>query len=314
MSHTETDRRKPKKKKEKGAIATWLEYSAFLTLRGVVRALPLRLTTTAATAMGRLAFLLLRKHRRRTIQHILFSGVTERAWLAKRIASQSFVGLARTGVESLKLDQFARQIDLANNIVPSYSSGVGNVLEEGRGFILVSAHFGNWELSGLLCSNFEKPLHAVMRPLKNPRLNTWVTEHRKQFGQKVVNKQGALRRLFRTLKNNGNVAMLVDQRANHADGVMTKFFGHPALSHPAPALLHLKTGAPLLVGACRRLPGLFRFEFIARGPFTIKRTGDTAHDVQALTQLYTSELEDIIRSEPSQWLWTARRWEATRKK
>ena len=311
MSNTER-RKSRSRQKHKSAVACWLEYSAFLALRRMALILPLRATNAAANILGRAAFLILRTHRRRTIQHILLAGVADSPAAAKHVASRSFVHLAQTGLEILKLDQFARQHDLTSAITNTYSEGVQALLQSEKGFILVSAHFGNWELGGLLWSYFEKPLHAIMRPLSNPKLNDWITERRARYGQTVLGKRGAVRQLLRVLKSGGNVALIVDQRANRVEGVMTEFFGKRALSHPAPALLHLKTGAPLIVVVCQRRPGSFQFELVGRGPFSVEPSGEKARDVQALTQLYTSEIEKIIREDPTQWLWTARRWEATR--
>ena len=85
------------------------------------------------------------------------------------------------------------------------------------------------------------------------------------------------------------------------------FFGHPACTHLTPAFLHFKTGASLIVGVAQRV-GDLRYRFIARGPFTIEKSGDEMQDLQKLTQLFTSELEKIIKKSPEQWVWAHRRW------
>ena len=102
--------------------------------------------------------------------------------------------------------------------------------------------------------------------------------------------------------------MLADQHASTGDGVVTNFFGHPARSHSSPAKLHLKTKVPILVTVLRRTDNPLCFEFACHDPIIFEATGNNEQDIQAITQLYTTALEDLIRQAPEQWLWTHRRW------
>lgn len=172
----------------------------------------------------------------------------------------------------------------------------------------MSAHYGNWEFSGLYGSITFRPILSVMRPFDNPKLNDFVTAKRNRYKQRMCDKRGALKQLLGALRSCGAVAMLSDQHAGHLEGVVTTFFGHPACTHASPASLHLKTGAPLVLGVCRRIDDTPRFEIILRGPYTIEPSGDKAADIQKLTQMFTTDIEKLISECPEQWLWPHRRW------
>ena len=105
------------------------------------------------------------------------------------------------------------------------------------------------------------------------------------------------------------ITMLIDQHAAGSEGVECEFFGHPARVHMTPALLHLKTGLPILPEVTRRVPGEdFRFELVVGDLIRYTPTGDKNRDVQAITQLCISALEKLIREAPEQWLWAPRHW------
>ena len=105
----------------------------------------------------------------------------------------------------------------------------------------------NWEISGLACSILYKPILSVMRHFDNPKLGDYILSRRRQFRQTLQDKKSALKPLLKALKSHQAVGMLCDQHAGSLEGVETVFFGHPARTHASPALLHLKTGAPIIL-------------------------------------------------------------------
>jgi KDO2-lipid IV(A) lauroyltransferase len=110
------------------------------------------------------------------------------------------------------------------------------------------------------------------------------------------------------LKKGYSIAIMADQNAGETEGVVVDFFGHPASTHSSPALLHLKTGVPILVLMPRRVSDDFNFEFILSAPIIHKPTEDKKKDIREITQKFTSEIEKTIRLYPEQWLWAHRRW------
>lgn len=293
---------------------SWLrihaEHIAFRGMIGIIRLIPPKVVYPLAAVIASSAFLIDWKHRRRAIDHLLHAGVAKDAAEAARIGRANFIHLAKVGVDMVKFDQFLNPENLKDHLsFDGVDEKVDHVMRGKAGIIWVAAHFGNWEMSGLASSVLVKPLLSVMRPFDNPLIGKYIRSRRKKFRQDVVDKAEALRPLLKALKNGMAVGILSDQHAAKASGgVETIFFGHPARTHSSPAILHLKTGAPMMLGLCRRLDDDFHFEFIARGPFEIEPSGDKELDAQRLTQMFTSELEMVIRKYPEQWIWLHRRW------
>jgi KDO2-lipid IV(A) lauroyltransferase len=147
-----------------------------------------------------------------------------------------------------------------------------------------------------------------MRRLSNPKLGDFIYSNRQGQMHKTVSKDKGIRPLLSTLKEGGSIAIVADQHASTSEGVETVFFGHPARSHATPALLHLKTKTPIIVGGLRRVDDNLKFEFVVHKVIKYEATGDKEKDIKAITQEYTTALEMLIRETPEQWLWAHRRW------
>jgi len=218
-----------------------------------------------------------------------------------------FEHFGRAAVEIAVAHRLIRSSNWRDHIVFRNEHILHDVLAEGKGAIFLTGHLGVYEIFGLLLSFRGAELVSVYRPIKNPLIDRLIRRRRTAFRQVVVERQGALPALWRVLRNKGYVGLVVDQHIRR-DGVWVPFFGRPASTTPAPALLALRTGAPIVVGCARRLPGLFRFEVVADEPIRARPSRDRERDVLELTARLTRRIEDHIRETPEQWLWMHRRW------
>lgn len=298
--------------KTKSKFIINLEYLMVLAPIFIVRALPLKAAYFLSTFIFGIMFHLDFKHRKRCIQHILHSGIcsTEKdAWL---LARKNYRHFARVAVEILKTHQIVN----AENSREYIRLGVGPELkrtcfiqESKEPVIIVTAHLGNWELAGNAyswLSGFN--LTSIMRALTNPRIGDIVYSHRIGLTHKTVSKSKGIKPLLAALKNGESIAIVADQHASTSEGVVVEVFGHPARAHATPALLHLKTGVPIIVGALLRLDDSFHFEFRGSEVIRYTPTGDKEKDIKEVTQRYSSALEAMIRETPEQWMWAHRRW------
>ncbi|MFH0908667.1 MAG: lysophospholipid acyltransferase family protein [bacterium] len=168
--------------------------------------------------------------------------------------------------------------------------------------ICVTGHLGNWEVLGLAFAMRGFPLVSVAAPLENPLVDDLFNELRKTTGQQVVSKHGALRPLLRALKDNGKIALLLDQNTKPADGgVFVDFFGKQAPVSSAAAMLAKRTDAAIFVGACLAQPD---GTYFAPAPVRIAVNGDET----TITQRIAAGLEELVRAHPEHWLWTYKRW------
>jgi KDO2-lipid IV(A) lauroyltransferase len=176
----------------------------------------------------------------------------------------------------------------------------------GRGVFFVTGHFGYWEMQAIT-HPFHSPTIAVMaRPLDNPRLHALLERLRTMTGNRVVYRQGALRRVMRELSTNNGVAMLIDQHLHTSEAVYVDYFGRPAATTSALAALALRTGAVVVPVFALPLPG-GRYRFIYEHPVE-PPAPDSADPVVEYTQRCTDVLEMYVRRHPELWLWMHRRW------
>jgi KDO2-lipid IV(A) lauroyltransferase len=180
-------------------------------------------------------------------------------------------------------------------------------LMSGGPMILLSGHFGNWEMAGYLFGVFGYPPSSVARTLDNPYLDHFLRRFRERTGQRMIPKNGGYDQMLDVLRGGGILSFLADQDAGQR-GLYVDFFGRPASTHKAIALLAIEHRAPVVVGYARRIGPGFRYEVGCDAIIEPDEWTGTADDVRLLTQRYTTALEAVIRRAPEQYLWLHRRW------
>jgi KDO2-lipid IV(A) lauroyltransferase len=176
------------------------------------------------------------------------------------------------------------------------------VQPKGRGVLVATAHLGNWELSAFSHALMTAPMHIVVRPLDNPRLDAWVERRRALSGNHIIHKKEAAREILRALAAGDAVGILIDQNTTPAEGVFIDFFGRKACAGTAFVKFAHHTGAAVVPGYA--LWSEEEKKYILRFDPEIEMTDD----VQADTQRVHAALEGVIRAHPDQWLWLHRRW------
>jgi KDO2-lipid IV(A) lauroyltransferase len=174
--------------------------------------------------------------------------------------------------------------------------------QRGRGVLVATAHFGNWELSAFAHALMTAPMHIVVRPLDNPRVDALVEERRALSGNRIITKKDAAREILRALKCGDAVGILIDQNTALDEGVFIDFFGAKACAGVAFARLAHHSGAAVVPGYA--LWSEKEQRYILRFDPEIEMSGDAQQD----TQRIHTHLENVIRQNPDQYLWIHRRW------
>jgi Kdo2-lipid IVA lauroyltransferase/acyltransferase len=177
--------------------------------------------------------------------------------------------------------------------------------------VFVSGHFGNFELAGYTMGLFGFPTFTVARPLDNPYLDRFVNGFRALKGQYILPKQGSAQEADALLAGRGTLGVLADQHAG-PKGCWVDFFGRPASTHKAIAVFALTNEAPLMIGYARRLDRPLKYEMAMETVIEPQTMEPALRDPKALTQWYTSVLEQIVRRTPEQYWWLHRRWRDNR--
>jgi KDO2-lipid IV(A) lauroyltransferase len=177
---------------------------------------------------------------------------------------------------------------------------------QGRGAIFVTGHFGFWELHALAHGLALAPIAVVARALDNPLLHDLLERVRTSTGNQVIYRRGGLRRILRTLQQNGGVALLIDQHIQAPDAVLVDFFGRPASTTSAVAVLAHRTGAAVIPVFALPMPD-GRYRMVYEHP--VEPPADESPEaVRDFTQRCTDVLEMYVRKYPEYWLWMHRRW------
>jgi KDO2-lipid IV(A) lauroyltransferase len=217
--------------------------------------------------------------------------------------------LGRVVAEYPHLEKFSPLGD-DPRIVISFPPGVTPDDFRGKPVMFVSGHLANWEMMPIMGEQHGLDGAAVVRPPNNPYIAAWIARQRSINGpDSLLAKQTAARRMFAQLRGGKALYLLVDQKLR--EGIAVPFFGRDAMTTPAPAALALKTGARIVPVANRRIAGA-RFQATVLPDIAFTPSGDEARDIHDLTALITARIEDIIRSEPGQWLWIHNRWPTAR--
>jgi KDO2-lipid IV(A) lauroyltransferase len=193
--------------------------------------------------------------------------------------------------------------------VPQTELLLGQLLSP-RPAVLISGHFGNFEMGGFLAGMLGFPTFTVARPLDNVYLDRFVNRFRGAHGQFIVPKQGSSHQIQAVLEAGHALTLLGDQHAG-PKGCWVDFFGHPASSHKAISLFSLASGAPLMVVYCRRRGRPLKLELGLAAVADPTKADPVTANVRTLTQWYNRQLEQIVRGSPDQYWWLHRRWKGT---
>jgi len=180
-----------------------------------------------------------------------------------------------------------------------------------RPVIIITGHFGNFEVGGTMLGILGFPTHTVARNLDNPYLDRFVARWRSSTGQHLIPKNGGYDQILEVLSQAGTLSFLADQYAG-PKGCWVEFFGRPASTHKAIALLAVEHDAPMAVCVARRLREPLKIEMHAVDILDPREDRPETSSVRAMTQWYTSRLEEMIRLSPEQYWWLHRRWKDTR--
>ena len=180
------------------------------------------------------------------------------------------------------------------------------ILRQGRGLIVLTAHVGNFELLAMMAALKGAPLTVITKALKPRWLNDWWIETRVKFGVKMLPARDSYRYCRETLKANGILGFILDQNMKRNRGIFVDYFGRPACTSPGLALLSAQTGSPVLpVFMLREPDGRHRVHVFDLLP-PPERTDKEA--IRQATQTYTTIIEQFVRAHPDQWIWLHRRW------
>ena len=285
-----------------------MEYALVRTLERAVSAMPERAADAFGKSLGRMVHRL--GIRADVVDENLRLAFPDKddAWISA-ITRAAYEHLGREATAMMRLSKLDSHA-VVERTVPVGWDQMEGALDEGRGILLVTGHYGNWEIAAATVAARGIPIAAIVRRQGNRLVDERLHELRRRLGVETIYQSQAPSRVPRVLRANGVVGIVGDQDAR-TSGVFVPFFGRLASTHRGPALFALRLNAPVFSCIARRLPGAdVRYE-VAGERVDFARTGDVETDVKNLTADLAQRLERQVRVAPEQYFWLHKRWKST---
>lgn len=297
--------------RKRSRVNHWLVYLAVRTLVALLQILPLDWATALVQKFAGLVSRLDRRHREVALENL-------RHAFPGRYTEEELQIMARKVYEHIcllfyEIILMPRKIHLQNweryiaHPPMSFFDDAFGAFHSGRPVILVTGHFGNWEMAALGLALSGSTTHIVARALDNPHLDRMVRKMRERHGHRILDKNEDVQEIEQVVASAGRLCTLADQDAGPR-GLFVNFFGRPASTHKGIALLALQYNAHVIVAGTYRTGALLQYTLEVVDNFS---AGDYANSPRAafhVTQRITTALENLIRLAPEQYFWLHRRW------
>lgn len=282
-----------------------LEYAAVVAFRLMLGILPDAVVRGLGAMVGLAFYTLDRAHRRVALTNLAQSFPTRTPAERRVIARAMFCHFGRLLFGMLKFSTLS-DAAMRRRVEFEGEDRARHAYAQGKGVLFFTGHFGFWELHAIVHGLQLEPIGVLARALDNPHLNRLLEAVRSRTGNTVIYRQGAVRRVLKTLNAGQGVAMLIDQHMHSPDAIWVDFFERPAATTSTLAALALRTGAPVVpVFALPVGGGKYRmiYEHAVEPP-----AADAPDAIGDFTQRCTDVLEMYVRRHPELWLWMHRRW------
>lgn len=268
--------------------------------------LPIRFALKVGGILGIICFYLLKKEKRKALDHLEIAFGNSKSTREKYlIARRVFENLGKSLVEIVSLSKFNKS-NIDRYVEVKGIEAVDSLIKQGRSAIMVSAHFGNWELLAHYFAIKGYKVNVIARRVRMEQFENFLADIRKRHGLNILYRDASAREVIELLKKNEFVGIMPDQDMDSVAGVFVDFFGKKAHTPNGPAILNFLTKTPIIPCFIRRKK--FGHQILVGNQIELSSTGDREKDVLKNTQIYTKIIEDYIRRFPPEWVWFHDRW------
>ena len=178
----------------------------------------------------------------------------------------------------------------------------------GKGVLFLTGHMSAWELAPFAQALYGHPLHFLVRPIANRRVDALINRYRCLSGNRPIEKNRSARVILKVLEDGGTVGILADHNTTLEEGMFVPFFGTLASTSAGLARIALRTDAAVVPGFLSWDEGRRKYRLRFEPAVPLARTGDEEADVLENTARFTGVIEEHVRAHPDQWLWVHKRW------
>ena len=281
----------------------------FIRLLGMcIQVLSIDAALVVGRVIGDIAYLIYPNWRHRALDNLrmIYGETASELWI-RRTARDCLRHLGMLIVEVVYTPRLLRTTSALGYVRLKNMSETMHLLLEDRPVIMLSGHYGNWELLSSVLALMGFTSYSVARHLPNPYVHSYVFGIREKNGQRFIIKKGATAAVTEALEARQIICFLADQNAGKR-GLFVDFFGRPASTFRSIALLARAYNAPVVVTAATRLGRTFKYEFSVEEVIYPHQWQDREDPTLWITATYTKAIERAARRHPEQYLWVHRRW------
>jgi KDO2-lipid IV(A) lauroyltransferase len=296
-----------KKKKRQNPVLDWLLYVAVRTLVVFLYLFDVETNLRFACFLGRLMWDHYHRGRKRALDNLRASFPDKsEAWI-HRTGRRSFEHVVMLAIDVLFTPRLVNKHNWRDYSRYRNCEHAKWLMQERKGLLLVTGHYGNFEIIGYLLGLFGFDIYSIARPLDNKYLNRYLYSVRERRGQKLIDKKGAAELMPDIMGKGSALAFIADQDSGRK-GIFVDFFGRPASTYKSIGLLAITYNLPIVVGYGRRVESRFFFEMGVTRIIFPEEWADRDDPLTWITSEYTRAIETFVREDPTQYWWLHRRW------
>jgi Kdo2-lipid IVA lauroyltransferase/acyltransferase len=296
-----------KKKKKHNPVIDWLLYLVLRVLVVFLSLFDIQTNLNTACILGRLLWKYYHRGRLRALENLRagFPDQTEQ-WIWQT-GERSFEHIAMLAMDILFAPRLITKQNLRDYSKFKNIERAKWLMQEGKGLLMVTAHYSNFEIAGYLMGLFGFNVYSVARPLDNKFVSKYIYGVREKTGLKIIDKKGATDSMEDIVSSGATLGFIADQDAGKK-GIFVDFFGRKASTYKSIGLLAITYNLPIAVGYARRIDNRFFFEIGTNRIIMPREWQDMKKPLEWITAEYSKAIEQFIRDDPSQYWWLHRRW------
>ncbi|MHC4904358.1 MAG: lysophospholipid acyltransferase family protein [Planctomycetota bacterium] len=300
-------KKQKKKKKHRNPVMDYMGYVLMRVALFILFLFPARWNLRFACFLGNQMWKHYHRGRQRAMDNLRASFPDKDDDWLKETGRRSFQHIVMLAIDLLFTPRLVRKDNWRQYAEVTNIERAKWMMQEGKGLLMLTGHYGNFEIMGYALGVFGFNIYSIARPLDNPFINDYLYGIRERAGQKIIDKKGAAEQMADLAEQGATLCFIADQDAGKK-GVFVDFFGRKASSYKSIGLLAIQYNMPIGIGCCRQKPGQFYFEVEVGRIIEPSEWADKDDPLKWVTQEYNTELEKLIRKDPTQYWWLHRRW------
>jgi KDO2-lipid IV(A) lauroyltransferase len=296
-----------KKRKKRNLFMDWLAYFALRILVILIYLFDVQTNLNTACFLGRVLWKRYHRGRKRALDNLHASFPEKSEQWIRKTGKRSFEHIVMLAMDTLFTSRLVKKSNWRDYSQFKNAEKLKWLAKEGRGILMLTGHYGNFEIMGYMLGLFGFNVYSLARPLDNKFISRYLYGVRERVGQKIIDKKGAANLMDQLISSGAALGFIADQDAGRK-GIFVDFFGRKASTYKSIGLLAITNNIPIAVAYSRRVDNRFYFEIGVNRIIFPEEWAEKDDPLEWVTAEYTKAIEKFVRQDPSQYWWLHRRW------